>query len=78
MTPQRSSSLIVRCAAEIQPERVQWLWPDRLPVGKCVLVAGEGGLGKSTVLAWIAATISQGGAWPCGEGSSPPGSVLIL
>jgi putative DNA primase/helicase len=26
----------------------------------------------------IAATISVGGDWPCGEGNAPQGSVLIL
>lgn len=49
-----------------------------MPLGKCVLVAGEGGLGKSMVLAWVAATISRGKEWPCGEGHARPGSVIIL
>ena len=30
------------------------------------------------VLAWIAATVSRGGEWPCGEGRSPVGSIIIL
>jgi putative DNA primase/helicase len=72
------SRLVVRCAADIEPEKVDWLWEQRLPLGKCVLVAGEGGLGKSMVLAWIAAAVSRGKAWPCGEGQSPLGSVIIL
>jgi putative DNA primase/helicase len=43
-----------------------------------VLVAGEGGLGKSMLLAWIAAAVSRGKEWPCGEGQSRRGSVIIL
>jgi putative DNA primase/helicase len=43
-----------------------------------VLVAGEGGLGKSMLLSWIAAAVSQGKEWPCGEGWSRCGSVIIL
>jgi putative DNA primase/helicase len=43
-----------------------------------VLVAGEGGLGKSMLLAWIAAAVSRGKEWPCGEGQSRRGSVVIL
>jgi putative DNA primase/helicase len=43
-----------------------------------VLVAGEGGLGKSMLLAWIAAAVSRGKDWPCGEGKSRRGSVIIL
>jgi hypothetical protein len=72
------SGLVVKCAADIKPEKVDWLWQDRLPLGKCTLTAGEGGLGKSMALAWIAARVSQGGEWPCGEGLSPCGSVIVL
>lgn len=53
--------LVVARASDIKPKKVKWLWQERLPRGKCVLVAGEGGLGKSMVLAWIAATVSRGG-----------------
>jgi AAA domain len=72
------SRLVVKCAADIKPEKIDWLWEQRLPLGKCVLVAGEGGLGKSMVLAWVAATVSCGKEWPCGEGRSRSGSVIIL
>jgi putative DNA primase/helicase len=72
------SPLIIKCAADIKPEKIDWLWQDRLPLGKCVLVAGEGGLGKSMLLAWIAAAVSRGKEWPCGEGQSRRGSVIIL
>ena len=70
--------LVVKCAADIKPEKIDWLWDQRLPLGKCVLVAGEGGLGKSMVLAGIAATVSRGKEWPCSEGQSRCGSVIIL
>ena len=72
------SRLVVKCAADIRPQKIDWLWEQRLPLGKCVLVAGEGGLGKSMVLAWIAATVSRGKEWPCGEGPSRRGSVVML
>ncbi len=70
--------LVSLCAADIKPEKVSWLWYQRLPLGKCVTVAGEGGLGKTMVLVWIAGAVSKGGEWPCGEGNSPRGSVIIL
>ena len=72
------SRLVVQCAADIKPQKIDWLWEQRLPLGKCVLLAGEGGLGKSMVLAWIAATVSRGKEWPCREGQSRRGSVIIL
>ncbi len=70
--------LVIKCAADIKPEKIDWLYPQRLPLGKCVVLAGDGGLGKSMVLVWIAATVSNGGEWPCGEGQSRCGSVIIL
>ena len=39
--------LIVRCAADVKPEPVEWLWPGRIALGKLTLIAGEAGLGKS-------------------------------
>ena len=72
------SRLVVKCAADIKPEKIDWLWNERLPLGKCELVAGEGRLGKSMLLAWIAAAVSRGSEWPCGEGQSRCGSVIIL
>jgi RecA-family ATPase len=72
------TGLVVTRASDIKPEKVQWLWQERFPLGKCTLVAGEGGLGKSMVLAWIAATVSRGREWPRDEGHSPLGSTIVL
>lgn len=72
------SKLVMARASDIKPERIDWLWPDRFPLGKCTLIAGEGGLGKSLLLAQIAATITRNGEWPCGEGIAPQGSVIVL
>jgi putative DNA primase/helicase len=73
-----NASLILRCAADIIPKPVEWLWPGRIPMGKLTLIAGEAGLGKSHILSGIAASVTIGGPWPCGEGSAPTGSVVIL
>lgn len=70
--------LIVRCAADIAPEPVEWLWPGRVAIGKQTLLAGEAGLGKSQVAIAMAAAVSNGGHWPCGEGRAPLGNVIIL
>jgi AAA domain len=69
---------VVRCAADIQPERVEFLWPCRFAIGKQSLIAGEAGLGKSQITISMAATVTTGGPWPCGEGNAPLGSVLFL
>jgi putative DNA primase/helicase len=42
------------------------------------LLGGPPGLGKSQVTANISAIVSIGGHWPCDEGRSPQGDVIIL
>jgi putative DNA primase/helicase len=70
--------LIARCAADVKPEPVKWLWASRVALGKLTLIAGEAGLGKSQLSIAMAASITTGGEWPCGEGRAPLGSVVIL
>jgi putative DNA primase/helicase len=62
---QRESKLVVQCAAGIPPEPVEFLWPGRIAIGKQSLLAGEAGLGKSQVTISMAATVTNGGSWPC-------------
>jgi putative DNA primase/helicase len=64
--------------SKVAMRQIEWVWPGRIAVGMHATIAGEPGVGKSTVLYWIAATITKGGAWPCGEGTAPKGSVIIL
>jgi AAA domain-containing protein len=70
--------LEMRCMTDVKPEKIEWLWPGRIAVGKQTLIGGEPGLGKSQVTAALAATVTSGGTWPCDEGRSPLGSVIIL
>jgi hypothetical protein len=66
----------VRKASEIAPERVRFLWEERWPQGAQALVAGEGGLGKSTLLVEQHARLSRG-ELP-GELYGTPASSLII
>jgi putative DNA primase/helicase len=70
--------LISHRASDVQPERLEWVWPGRIARGKAALLGGPPGLGKSQVTANIAATVSTGGRWPCKEGDAPQGDVVIL
>jgi putative DNA primase/helicase len=74
----RQPSLVTRCAAEIEPKRIDYLWPGRIARGKHTAIAGEPGDGKSQLSVYIAAAITRGGDWPCGEGRAPVGNVIIL
>ena len=78
LTPRKKSNLIVTRASDVQPERIRWLWQDRIPLGKPTVFAGDGGIGKTMLLIMIAACVSRGRTWPCDEGKAPCGSVVIL
>ena len=71
-------ALITQCAADVTPQPVEWLWPGRVALGKLTLIAGEAGLGKSQLSIAMAAAVTTGGEWPCGDGRAPEGNVIIL
>jgi AAA domain len=63
--------------SEVEPERVEWLWPGRLPLGKLAVLDGDPGLGKSVVTLDLAARISAGLELPDGQPCEPAGIVLL-
>lgn len=70
-------SVILSKASDITPEAISWLWPGWLPVGKLTILAGSPGTGKTTLALALAATVSNGGAWPDGTRHNAPGDVLM-
>jgi DNA repair protein RadA/Sms len=50
----------LRSMASVTPQRVKWLVPGMIPLRSLTLVAGVGGLGKSTYLLGVAAAASLG------------------
>lgn len=72
------AGFVLRKLSDIEEEKVEWLWPGRLPLAKLSLFAGDGGLGKSLVSQDIAAKLSRGTVWPDGRRGYPAGSTLIL
>jgi hypothetical protein len=76
MRHQRRARITI--ASTVQPEPLRWLWPGYLPLGKATLLAGDAGLGKSTMSCDLAARVSRGLAMPDGtHGSAPAGVVMI-
>ncbi len=73
------SSPVLVCMADVQPERVKWLWPGRIPLGKITTLAGDPGLGKSFVTIDLAARISNGSPWPDDLAThAPTGGAVLL
>jgi hypothetical protein len=64
--------------AEVKPACVEWLWQQRVPIGKVTLFAGEGGCNKSTVAYDLAARISAGLHEPLSNTPMLKGKVLII
>ena len=52
--------LRLTAASSIVPRRVRWLWDGRWPLGALTLVAGQAGLGKSTIVYDRVARITRG------------------
>jgi putative DNA primase/helicase len=70
--------LISHRASDLEPEKLIWIWPGRIPEGKLVLLGGPPGLGKSQLTAFMSAAVSNGSYWPCGEGHAPQGDVIFM
>ncbi|MCP4233747.1 MAG: AAA family ATPase, partial [Aestuariibacter sp.] len=72
-----SFGLTVTCAADVTPEDISWLWPDRIALGKLTLIAGDPGLGKSLLTAAFAAHVTNAAPWPVDRSPCPEGSVIM-
>lgn len=64
--------------ADVVPEKVEWLWPGRIPLGKLTLVTGNPGIGKSLFLVDLSARVSAGKTWPVDGSKATVGDVLLL
>lgn len=70
---------VIVCLSQVQPAPLQWLWPDRLPLGKLSLLLGEPAVGKSLLALDLAARVSAGAPWPDSpETPNQPGGVVLL
>jgi DNA polymerase I-like protein with 3'-5' exonuclease and polymerase domains len=67
-------------AGEVKMEAIDWLWPGRFALGKLGILAGLPDEGKSSLLCYIAARLTNPKlAWPNDEGcATKHGTVLLL
>lgn len=64
--------------SQIQSEKIAWLWRNYFPCGMVSVLAGESGMGKSTMTTTLGAIKSRGRAWPDGAPGTEPGAVLYV
>lgn len=69
---------VVTMLNTVAPTAVEWLWKNKLVIGKNNLVCGNPGLGKSLFALDVAARVSRGDAFPDGSALDKPGGVVIL
>ncbi len=67
----------MRRMADVAPERVRWLWPGRIPLGKVTLISGDPDLGKSLLALDLAARVTRGHTMPDGTLGLEGGAVII-
>ncbi len=63
--------------SEVEPERVEWLWPGRIPKGKVSLIEGDPGTGKSALTIDLGARVSAGKKLPDETPCEVAGVVLL-
>ncbi len=66
------------CAGNVQPKPINWLWPNRIALGKLTLIAGDPGLGKSLLSIELAKHVTKGIHWPVDDTPCPIGDVILL
>ncbi len=71
--PRQSYTLL----SSVEPKPVEWLWPDRIPLGELTIIDGDPGTNKSSVTLDIAARVSTGREMPDGSPGMLGGVVLI-
>lgn len=68
---------VLTCMADVEPEEVAWLWPDRIPIGRLTILVGRPGEGKSFLTTALAAHVTTGRDFP-DRTPCPAGSVIML
>jgi hypothetical protein len=63
--------------SEIEPERIEWLWDRRLPLGKITMLDGDPGRGKSMILYDLAARVTTGKPLPDGQPLEKGGALIV-
>ena len=70
------SNLKIITMRDIEAENVQWLWEPYIPRGKIMVVQGDPGNGKTTMMLAVAAAITTGEPLPENYATSPASVIF--
>ncbi|OGG56634.1 MAG: hypothetical protein A3F84_08400 [Candidatus Handelsmanbacteria bacterium RIFCSPLOWO2_12_FULL_64_10] len=65
------------CLTDVQPEKVEWLWFPRIPLGRLTALEGDPGEGKSFLALAVATALSVGHGLPDMEEMEPGDTVFL-
>lgn len=69
------------CLADVEPVRVEYLWPLRIARGRLTILFGDAGLGKTHAALDVLARVTVGARWPNSppdDMCAPQGNVVIM
>lgn len=69
-------SLVTVRGDQVRTEKLEWLWPDRIPLGKITYFSGKPDCGKSVTLTDVVARVSSGREFP--DAPNPWGERKVL
>lgn len=67
--------VLKKASTDAKMRRAKWLWKNRIALGTLSLISGQAGLGKSTLVYWIVAQLTNGTLY--GEFEDQPQDVII-
>lgn len=75
--PADDTDVLLTCLADVKAQALNWLWPDRFPLGKLVVLFGDPGCGKSLVALDCISRLATGRDWPDGSQGMVGESLII-
>src|SRR5207244_4538579 len=73
-----STTMAIMPAHRVVAQPLSWLWQDRIPLGKLLILDGDPDLGKSLLALDLCARLSTGRPFPDGQAAPGPANALVL
>lgn len=64
--------------SNVQTREIEWIWKNRIPKDTLTIIEGDGGRGKSTIVADLCSRLSVGAKLPDDETVRKPMKILLL